>query len=268
VNHQDLPGLEIGRVRETLLRAADAAAVLTLRGFRTPLAVENKWAAGFDPVTEADRDAETAIRAVIAEQFPDHGIIGEEWDPKASSGAFDWIVDPIDGTRAFISGVPVWGTLVGLMHRGKAVAGLMAQPFTGEVYLGLPGGSSYSRGGAETPIHTSGLEDLARAKVSATSPDLFELSGTTDAFGRLRRATLQCRWGLDCYAYSLLAAGHLDLVVEAGLKNVDIAPLVPVIRNAGGVVTAWDGGPPEAGGNIIAAASPKLHEAALRVLRG
>ncbi|MBN9305962.1 MULTISPECIES: histidinol-phosphatase [unclassified Devosia] len=263
-----LAGLDPALVQATLLAAAEAAAERTLAGFRTPLAVENKWETGFDPVTAADRDAEIAIRAVLAARFPEHGIIGEEWDPKASAGAYDWIVDPIDGTRAFISGVPVWGTLIGLMHRGRAVAGLMAQPFTGETYLGLPGTAVYSRHGETRPLRTSGLTELGRAKVTATSPDIFELAGTTDNIARLRQATLQIRWGLDCYGYCLLAAGHIDIVAESMLKNVDIAPLIPIIENAGGVVTTWDGGPAEAGGNCVAAATPELHEAAMRVLRG
>ena len=263
-----LAGLDLEAVRATLLAAADAAAERTLAGFRTPLAVENKWETGFDPVTAADKDAEIAVRAVIGERFPDHGIIGEEWDAKASSGAFDWIVDPIDGTRAFISGVPVWGTLIGLMHKGRAVAGLMAQPFTGEAWLGLPGSSTYRRNGQSQVIRTSGLTDLSRAKISATSPDIFELSGTMEHIARLRKATLQCRWGLDCYGYCLVAAGHLDIVCEAALKNVDISPLIPIIENAGGVVTTWDGGPAEAGGNCIAAATPELHAAALEVING
>jgi histidinol phosphatase-like enzyme (inositol monophosphatase family) len=263
-----LAGLDAAAVRATLLAAAEAAAERTLAGFRTPLAVENKWETGFDPVTAADKDAEIAVRAVIGDRFPDHGIIGEEWDPKASLGDFDWIVDPIDGTRAFISGVPVWGTLIGLMHRGRAVAGLMAQPFTGETWMGLPGGSTYSRNGSAAPIRTSGVTELGRAKISATSPDIFEMTGTVDNIGRLRRATLQCRWGLDCYAYSLLAAGHIDIVAEAALKNVDISPLIPIIENAGGVVTTWDGEPAESGGNCIAAATPELHTAALRALNG
>jgi histidinol phosphatase-like enzyme (inositol monophosphatase family) len=263
-----LGGLALEAVRNTLLAAADAAAERTLAGFRTPLAVENKWATGFDPVTTADKDAEIAVRAVIGERFPDHGIIGEEWDAKASTTAFDWIVDPIDGTRAFISGVPVWGTLIGLMHKGRAVAGLMAQPFTGETWLGMPGESIYRRNGQSQIIRTSGVTELARAKISATSPDIFELSGTTEHIARLRKATLQCRWGLDCYGYCLVAAGHLDIVCEAALKNVDISPLIPIIENAGGVVTTWDGGPAEAGGNCIAAATPELHAAALKVING
>jgi len=263
-----LGGLDKALVRDVLIEAAGAAARRTLAGFRTPLAVENKWESGFDPVTAADRDAEIAIRAVIANRFPDHGIIGEEWDAKASAGAYDWIVDPIDGTRAFISGVPVWGTLIGLLHEGRAVAGLMAQPFIGETFIGLPGEAFYMHGGSTTPIRTSGVTDLARAKVTATSPDIFELAGTVDNINRLRRATLQCRWGLDCYGYCLLAAGHIDIVAESVLKNVDIAPLIPIIEAAGGIVTTWDGGPAEQGGNCIAAATPELHAAALKVLNG
>ena len=261
-------GLDPVVVRSTMLAAAHAASELTLKGFRTPLAVENKWETGFDPVTAADRDAETAIRGVLATRFPQHGIIGEEWDAKSSSGAYDWIVDPIDGTRAFISGVPVWGTLIGLMHKGRAVAGLMAQPFTDETYVGLNGSSFYTHAGIEAMIRTSGITELKRAKMTATSPDIFEQAGTMPAFQRLRAATLQTRWGLDCYGYCLLAAGHIDLVCESSLKNVDIAPLIPIIENAGGVVTTWDGEPAEAGGNCVAAATRELHEAAMRVLRG
>lgn len=264
----DLAGLDRETVRNALLDAAAAAAERTLAGFRTPLAVENKWETGFDPVTAADKDAEIAVRALLGERFPEHGIIGEEWDAKPSTGDFDWIVDPIDGTRAFISGVPVWGTLIGLMHKGRAVAGLMAQPFTGETWLGLPGESIYRRDGQSQIIRTSGVTELKRAKISATSPDIFEMTNTVDHINRLRRATLQCRWGLDCYAYSLLAAGHLDIVAEAALKNVDISPLIPIIENAGGVVTTWDGGPAEAGGNCVAAATPELHRAAMDVLNG
>lgn len=263
-----LGGLDRETVRRTLLDAADVAAERTLAGFRTPLAVENKWADGFDPVTAADKDAETAIRALLGERFPDHGIIGEEWDPKASASDFDWIIDPIDGTRAFISGVPVWGTLIGLMHRGRAIAGLMAQPFIGELWLGLPGETIYRHGAKSAVVRTSGVTDLKRAKISATSPDIFELTDTVAHINRLRKATLQCRWGLDCYAYSLLAAGHIDVIAEAMLKNVDISPLIPIIENAGGVVTTWDGGPAEQGGNCIAAATPELHKAALEVLNG
>ncbi len=266
----DLAGLDPDAVRNVLLDAAEAAAERTLAGFRTPLAVENKWEVGFDPVTAADKDAELAVRALLGERFPDHGIIGEEWDPKASTGDFDWIVDPIDGTRAFISGVPVWGTLIGLMHKGRAIAGLMAQPFTGEIWLAIGGNGEFRRAGASQPLRTSGLTDLARAKMTVTSPDLFTRPGRdySAQWNRISVATLQTRWGLDCYGYCLLASGHIDLVVEPGLKNVDIAPLIPIIESAGGVVTTWEGGPAEAGGNCVAAATPELHRAALDVLNG
>ena len=265
----DIAGLDYVLVRETMLAAADAAAELTLAGFRTALAVDNKWTTGFDPVTAADRDAELAVRALIAERFPDHGIIGEEWDSKDSAGEFDWIVDPIDGTRAFISGVPVWGTLIGLMHKGRAVAGLMAQPFTGETWIAAGGAGEFVHRGASQQLRTSGVTELKRAKMTATSPDMFNRAGRdyNAPWGRIAAATLQTRWGLDCYGYCLLALGTIDLVVEAGLKNVDIAPLVPIIEAAGGVVTTWDGGPAEQGGNCVAAATPELHAAALKVLR-
>jgi histidinol phosphatase-like enzyme (inositol monophosphatase family) len=230
--------------------------------------VDNKEALGFDPVTDGDREAERAIREIIGGRFPEHAIIGEEMAAKLGEGTFEWIIDPIDGTRAFISGAPVWGTLIGFRAHGRTVAGLMAQPFTGETFLALPGEAHYRRDGVERRLRTSGVTDLAAAKLSATSPDIFETSGTRTHWDRLRRSALQVRYGLDCYAYCLLAAGHLDLVCEAALKNVDIAPLIPIIENAGGVVTGWDGGSAEAGGNCVAAATPELHAAALAMLTG
>lgn len=267
MQNQQLGGLDAAAIRDTLLAAAAAAERETLPRFRTRLAVDNKYTIGFDPVTDGDREAERAIRQTISARFPDHAIVGEEMADKAADGPYAWIVDPIDGTRAFISGAPVWGTLIGFRVNGRTVAGLMAQPFTGEIYLGLPGGSRYRRGAEDRPIRTSGVTDLASAKASATSPDIFESSGTTRQWDALRRAVLQARYGLDCYAYCLLAAGYLDLVCEAALKNVDIAPLIPIVENAGGVVTNWQGGSAEDGGNCVAAATPELHRAALAVLQ-
>ena len=233
------------------------------------MTVDNKWSQGFDPVTEADREAERAIRDLIGERFPDHAIVGEEWDAKATGSLFTWIVDPIDGTRAFITGVPVWGTLIGLMVDGRAVAGLMAQPFTGEVYIGLPGEAHYHRGADRRALRTSPVTELKNAKLTATSPDLFFRMGQdlSKPWAAVSENALTVRYGLDCYGYCLLAAGHIDLVVEAGLKDVDIAPLIPIIVNAGGVVSSWDGGPAEAGGNCLAAATPELHAAAMAALR-
>ncbi|RUT34469.1 histidinol-phosphatase [Arsenicitalea aurantiaca] len=263
-----LSALGASDVRETLLAAAAAAATHTLPRFRTALTVDNKWEEGFDPVTDADREAERVIRDLIEARFPDHAIIGEEWAPKDGTGEWGWIIDPIDGTRAFICGVPVWGTLIGLTRAGRAVAGLMAQPFTGETYLGIEGAAHYLRGEEIHALSTSGETRLSRAKLSATSPDLFARADVAPAWERLSRAALQVRYGLDCYAYCLLASGHLDLVVEAGLKSVDIAPLIPIIEGAGGIITTWTGGPAEAGGNCIAAATPALHAEAMAVLAG
>jgi len=263
-----LGGLDAALVRQTLLDAADIAAAVTLPRFRSGLAVDNKEAVGFDPVTEADKEAELAIRNLLGERFPDHSILGEEWEDKSGTAPYAWIIDPIDGTRAFITGVPVWGTLVGLTVNGRAVAGLMAQPFTGEVYLSLPGEAGYYRGGQHLQLKTSAVTELSKAKMTATSPDIFDSTGTASQWSAIRKSVLTTRYGLDCYGYALMAAGHIDLVVEAGLKNVDICPLIPIIQNAGGVVTTWDGGPAEQGGHCVAAATPELHAAALAVLRG
>lgn len=265
---QQSGGIDLEAVRITLLEAAAAAAAETLPRFRTALAVDNKFEVGFDPVTDGDREAERVIREIISARFPGHAIVGEELADLVGDGDFEWIVDPIDGTRAFISGVPVWGTLIGFRAAGRAVAGIMAQPFTGETFLGLPGLALYRGNGGEQPIHTSYVTEIGKAKLSATSPDIFEASGTTAAWNRLRAVVLQTRYGLDCYAYCLLAAGHLDLVCEAALKNVDIAPLIPIIENAGGIITTWDGGPAENGGNCLAAANAQLHRAALEMLNG
>jgi histidinol phosphatase-like enzyme (inositol monophosphatase family) len=261
-----LEGIAPEAIRTTLVDAAAIAARETLPRFRTELAVDNKWDVGFDPVTAADREAERAIRDLIAERFPDHGIVGEEWAPRQSDHACQWIIDPIDGTRAFIAGVPVWGTLIGFTVGGVARAGLMAQPFTGETYIGLPGETLYLRNGESQVLRTSTVTRLAEAKLSATTPEMFREPDTIAAWIAVSERARMLRFGLDCYAYCLLAAGHIDLVVEARLKNVDIAPLVPIIANAGGIVTTWTGGPPEEGGNCIAAATPELHAEVMRVI--
>jgi histidinol phosphatase-like enzyme (inositol monophosphatase family) len=267
MNVAQLVGLDSAAVSQLLLDAADTAAAITLPRFRSGVAVDNKAASGFDPVTEADREAERAIRDLIGSRFPDHAIVGEEWDDKQTGSAFTWIIDPIDGTRAFITGIPVWGTLIGLMHEGRAIAGLMAQPFSGEVFLGLPGQSTYHRGTERQVLTTSPRTRLGDARLSATSPEQFVKDHHARGWRALLARTLVVRYGLDCYGYCLLAAGHLDIVVETGLKNVDIAPLIPLIVNAGGVVTTWDGGPAEQGGDCIAAATPELHAAAMELLR-
>ena len=256
--------IDFDRIENVLLAAGRAAAGHTLKLFRTPLAIDNKLQSGFDPVTEADKGAETAIRGVIAEAFPDHAIVGEEWGASGES-RYSWIIDPVDGTRAFISGAPVWGTLIGFAVDGVAVAGLMSQPFIGEDYLALPGRSTYRRGDASQTNRTSPQTDLAAARLFTTTPNLFkgEHWGKWEA---IESATRLQRFGMDCYGYALLAAGHADLVIEPYLNTYDIAALVPIIREAGGAISCWDGSEPTGGGNVVAAATPALLEKALELI--
>ncbi|HEV7293682.1 MAG TPA: histidinol-phosphatase [Devosia sp.] len=257
-----LSPIDFAHIETTLLAAADAAALRTLPLFRTGLNIDNKLTEGFDPVTEADRGAETAIRAVIGEHFPDHAIIGEEWGT-TGEGRHSWIIDPVDGTRAFISGAPVWGTLIGFAEDGVAVAGLMSQPFIGETFLAIPGRATYRRGETTTALRTSGETELAAARVFTTTPALFSTPELAAKWQAVEQATRLQRFGMDCYGYALLAAGHADLVVEPFLNTYDIAALVPIIREAGGAIACWDGSEPTAGGNVIAAATPALLDKAL-----
>lgn len=259
------PDLDFARIEKTLLDALDAAAARTLPLFRTPLAVANKLAVGFDPVTEADKAAETAIRGVITAAFPDHAIIGEEWG-RTGEGRHSWIIDPVDGTRAFISGAPVWGTLIGFAVDGVAIAGAMSQPFIGETFLAVPGRSLYRRGEAARPNRSSGLTELAAARVFTTTPALFDTPALAAKWQAIERASRLQRFGMDCYGYALLAAGQADLVVEPYLNSYDIAALVPIIREAGGAIACWDGSDPSQGGDVVAAATPQLLDAALELL--
>lgn len=259
-----LEAIDMAAIEHVLREALDAAAAETLPRFRTALAVENKLATGFDPVTEADRAAERAIRGIIARRFPDHLVVGEEF-AQTGSGPFSWLIDPVDGTRAFIFGVPVWGTLIAFAVEGHAVAGAMGQPFTGETFLGLPSGSSYHRLGVEVPLRTSGRTALNSARLTTTTPALFDRAGLRRNFDAVEARCLQARYGLDCYGYCLLAAGHIDLVIEVGLQPYDIAALIPIIRGAGGVVGTIGGDRPDDGGSIIAAATAELFAEALSV---
>lgn len=248
-------------------RLAAAAAEQTLPRFRQVGLVSNKLAAGFDPVTEADREAERAIVALIGEDYPAHGVLGEEHGSKQGDGRHVWVIDPIDGTRAFISGLPVWGTLVGLTDNGDAVAGMMSQPFTGELFYADGSGAFYEGPGGNRPMRSRQVADLTEATLFTTTPALF--TGTKRAvFDRLEASVRLSRYGVDCYAFAMVAAGMVDLVIEAGLQPYDIVALIPIIEQAGGVITTVDGGPAEGGGDIIAAGSPELHTKALKLIGG
>jgi len=260
-----MPEIDYTRIEATLLAASEAAAAHTLPLFRTSLAVDNKLSAGFDPVTEADKGAEKVIRAIIGEAFPDHAIIGEEWGTTGES-RYSWIIDPVDGTRAFISGAPVWGTLIGFAIDGVATAGLMSQPFIGEIFLAVPGHSRYERGGLTQPNRVSGLTDLGPARVFTTTPKLFNTPEFLRKWHAVESATRLQRFGMDCYGYALLASGHADLVIEPYLNTYDIAALVPIIREAGGAIACWDGSEPTVGGNVVAAASQALLDQTLELI--
>jgi len=244
---------------------ADAAAAETLPRFRMPVTIDNKHAEGFDPVTEADRAAEQAIRKVIGERYPEHGILGEEHGNVGLDRDYVWVIDPIDGTRAFISGLPVWGTLVGLYHNGRAVMGMMDQPFTGERFIATPGGGIVEHNGKTTPLSTRKGVSLAQATMMTTSPLIFPAE-LEPLYKRVENSVQLARYGCDCYAYAMVASGHIDLVVESDLKPYDVGGLIPLIEQAGGVMTTWSGERPEMGGNIVASGSAALHEAALELL--
>lgn len=250
---------------EFFAELAKAARNETLPRFRSDLKVDNKIAADFDPVTEGDRAAEQAIRALIAERFPDHGILGEEHGSFGLDREELWVIDPIDGTRSFISGVPVWGTLVGFYHRGRASMGMMDQPFTGERFFADGKAAHYSGPGGERLLKTRDCGGLENAIMFTTSPRIITGEALV-RYDRLENNVRLARYGVDCYAFCMVAAGFADLAVESGLKPYDIAALIPIVEQAGGIVTTWDGGRPEHGGDIVAAASRELHRQALEFL--
>lgn len=245
-------------------KLADAAAVETLRHFRQRPDADDKALRGrIDPVTEADRGAERVIRALIEKSYPAHGIVGEEFDDRPAAGAYEWVIDPIDGTRAYITGVPLWGTLVCLQRHGKPLIGLFDQPYIGERFIGRPGRAELVARRQTHRLATSACTRLADASLATTTPDIFTGKGEFAAFEYAARPTRLLRYGGDCYLYGMVAAGHLDLVIEASLKPFDIAALVPIVEGAGGVVSQWAGGPAQTGGRIVAAATPSLHAEAV-----
>lgn len=248
-----------------LKQISAAAAKETLALFRTDPGVENKLATGFDPVTEADRKAELAIRAEISATYPDHGILGEEHENVAQDAKHVWVIDPIDGTRAFISGIPCWGTLVGLYEDGRAIAGLMSQPFIGETFMGDGSGAVYSGPHGSHPLRTRACPSLSGATILTTSPRIFP-DHNVDRYLAIENEARLARYGLDCYAYGLVAGGHADAVIESGLKPYDIGGLIAIVEGAGGIITTWDGGRPEEGGDIVACGDPRLHEDLLKRL--
>jgi myo-inositol-1(or 4)-monophosphatase len=236
--------------------------------FRTSLSIDDKNAGGsFDPVTAADRAAEAAMRAVIRRSFPDHGIIGEEFGNERADAEYVWVLDPIDGTKSFISGMPAWGTLIALTRAGRPVFGMMHQPFVGERFSGDGAAAHYRGPKSKRNLMVRACAGLGQAVLFTTSPRLMN-SADRSVFGRVEDAVRLSRYGGDCYAYCMLAAGHVDLVVETELKPHDVAALIPIITGAGGVITTWEGGGAERGGRIVAAGDRRVHAAAMALLNG
>jgi myo-inositol-1(or 4)-monophosphatase len=252
-------------------RLADAARAETLSRFRAGAEIHNKAGIWFDPVTDADREAERLLRKMIAAIYPQHGVIGEEFGADRAEAEWRWVMDPIDGTRAFVCGAPSWATLIALERNGVPVIGVVDQPYMDERWIGFGGAANYSRGGVAKPCRTSGVKDLKAARVTTTDPRRsgYFTAAEADAFASLADASRVARFSLDAYGYGLLALGEIDLVIEASLHRHDYAALVPVIEGAGGVITDWKGEPLGADerGRVVAAASMDLHQAALERLR-
>ena len=249
---------------------ADAADQQTLPRFRAQgeinIGTKPKEGFRFDPVTDADREAERAIRQLITARYPDHAVMGEEFG-STGSGPIQWILDPVDGTRPFLCGIPVWGTLIGLLHNGRATMGMMSQPFTNERFW-ADGNSAWCRGPqGEHRLATRKGIALDQAIVHTTSPEQVERNPQI-RFRKLTERSLMTRYGGECYAMAMLAAGQIDVCVEFSLQPYDIAALIPIIEQAGGMVTTLAGERAEAGGHVLASGCPRLHRETLEVLNG
>ena len=254
---------------ETAHTLADLSGELILRRFRRPIAVEDKGSAhGFDPVTAADRDAEPVISRYLLRHHPSHAIVGEEHGSRDGDGTsgYRWVIDPIDGTKAFITGSPLWGTLIGLLDGDTPLLGMMNQPFTGERIWSSRTGTHWRTADGRTYAGAnSACPTLRQAILTTTSPDLIGEQDRRKFFEVSARARLT-RYGGDCYGYCLLAGGYTDVLIETGLKPHDVVALIPIIERAGGRITTWEGEPATNGGRILAAGDPALHAQVLKIL--
>lgn len=250
-------------------RLADASGEVIRPWFRVDLDVIDKGNGrfGFDPVTEADREAETVLRRLIKESYPGHGILGEEHGYEPGTEPFTWVLDPIDGTRAFICGMPQWGTLIALSDGQKPMVGVLDQPVTRERWVGHSGRAELVTPSKTTRIRTRACADLASAVVTTTHPTAYFTNAEADAFQAIGRRARMTRYGGDCYAYAMLAMGFIDVVIEASLKPWDVQALIPIIEGAGGLFTSWDGGDAQNGGRVIAAGDARVHAEAIESLR-
>lgn len=257
--------LDLNDIWSVIDEMADAARVETLRHFRqADLKAESKRA-DFDPVTVADRNSEAAMRDILARRRPDDAILGEEFGQTGGTSGYTWVLDPIDGTRGYISGTPTWGVLISLADANGPVLGAIDQPYIGERFYGGPGRSDMTGPLGTKTLGVKATRDLSEAVLFTTFPEVGTAFDAA-AFRRVADQVKLTRYGCDCYAYALLAAGQVDLVIEAGLQAYDIQAPIAVIEAAGGIVTNWSGGSVHEGGRALAAATPELHLAALELL--
>ena len=260
----------LAELESFLLELNAAAGSITLPLFRADLDVENKAEAGkaFDPVTAADKGAEAEIRRLIKARFPEHGVIGEEYGEDRPEAEFVWILDPVDGTRAFVAGLPLWAHLIGLRFKVEPLLGLIGQPYLDEVYLGSPTGSRLIDRQGERALKVRPCPRLTQMTLASTDPYSYFDGAELGAWNQVRAAARIVRLGGDSYIFALLAAGRIDVVIESGLKLWDIDPIVPVIENAGGVVTDWRGKRlGRNGGQVVAAGDQACLDEALVALK-
>lgn len=256
-----------GLTRFAIALAQESAAAI-LPYFRQNAAIDVKDGPVWDPVTEGDRAGERAIRRMIEARFPEHGILGEEYGVKEARSPFTWVLDPVDGTRAFVCGMPTWATLIGLSYEGRPALGLMNQPVVGDMFYGSPLGAWHDYRGAVTAISSRRNVTLDRATIGTTAPELYRSAADQHRFQTLRSKAQLTRYGGDAYFFCMVAAGHIDIAMDCGLQPYDITPLLPIVAGAGGAAAEWTGGDLALGGNVITAGSQALLEEALAVMRG
>jgi myo-inositol-1(or 4)-monophosphatase len=249
-------------------RLADASGAVIRPYFRQRIAVAHKPGKGaFDPVTEADKGAEKAMRAIIERERPEDGILGEEFGEKQGSNGLRWVLDPVDGTRAFITGRHEWGSLIALEKDEVPVLGIIDQPVLGERFLGVHGRSVLIEGERRTPLKVRECASLQGAILCATDPGQYFSPGQQAAFARVKAQVRMTRYCGDCYLFAVLAMGFVDIVIEAGFSRWDIAALIPIVEGAGGIITSWDGGDCRDGKTILACGDRRIHEEAIKLLK-
>ena len=249
-------------------RLADTSGAVIRPLFRQRIDVAHKQGIhDFDPVTEADKGAERAIREMLTRERPDDGVLGEEYPETKGSSGYRWVLDPVDGTRAFITGRHEWGSLIALEQGGKPVLGILDQPVLGERFIGANGASHLVQAGKASPLEVRACPSLAEAVLCATDPGAYFSKEQLSAFARVERVTKMTRYGGDCYLFAALALGFVDIIIEAGFNRWDVAALIPLVEGAGGIITGWDGSHCRDGKTILACGDRRVHEEAIKLLK-